>query len=510
MSDQSSYIYHIEFSIENVKLFPFPPELEDLDELDYLLKFQMKPAICMEITESEYIDCVNCNELPKKTVVFTMNEQQLNCDPKACITAYKIKCPKDIISVGCYDFPNFQCTLKEVKKKFDCHSKGNTNIIIPELVKELSVIRDCDGKAVGSIHYILRINCYGSAVNLGFSEEQFSDLCDKYKTNDDGFGRIKGCTFKTEKDENECIATCPNDESQYDEYMAQVNGNQLIVRVAKGYFVKVLDGSCDSNKDKLTIRGCDQQIDFNFPKNFTCCSCKKKYGSCKCKGDSDLTDYQRKTSCSGSSYKNSRALPVIRGNLKYPGRFENQKVNFDVQGYCEPVDATEKYKMKPQTTRAVCLQADQDNFTCELNGMSKIPQGIQLCRAGCEDDVDVFVWKISEKRTDRNGKKNIIELELRTPRGPKIEIPKKETREVQVLEDEFEEMKKLVKKEAVGQKNGVNSKLNGKAVPNTQMKNAKAPLVPAKSAKAPVNPGTSKKQPPVKNDPCRNRKPTCK
>ncbi|KAL7052609.1 hypothetical protein ACKWTF_004936 [Chironomus riparius] len=509
MSDQQSYIYHIEFSIENVKIFPFPPELEYLDELDYLIRFEMIPDISMEITETEFIDNVNCNELPKKSVVFTMNDQQLNSDPKACITAYKIKCPKDIISVGCYDFPNFQCKLKEVKKKFDCHNKGNNNIVIPEFIKEFSLIVDCNGKGTGSIHYIIRINCYGSAVNMGFSEKQFSDLCDKYKTDDDGYGRIKGCTFKTEKAEDECILTCPNDDhdSQFDEYMAQVNGNQLIVRVAKGYSVKVSDALSENNKHKLTIRGCDQQIDFNFPQNFTCCHCRKKYGNCKCKGDSDLTDYQRKTSCSGSSYKNSATLPVIRGNLKYPGRFEDQKVKFDVQNYCEPVDATEKYRMKSQMSRAVCLQADQENFTCELNGMSKVPQGIQLCRAGCEDDVDVFVWKISEKRTDRNGKKNIIELELRTPRGPRIEIPKKETREVQVLEDEFEEMKKLVKKDVVGQKNGV-GKLNEKSAPKTLVKNGKAQSIPAKSIKAPGNPSISKKLS-VKNDPCK-KKTTCK
>lgn len=509
MSEKQSYIYHIEFSIESVKIFPFSPELEDLDELDYLIRFQMKPDISMQITETEYIDSINCNDLPKKTIVFTMNEQQLNCDSKACITAYKIKCPNDILPIGCYDLPNFQCKLKEVKKNFDCHNKGNKDIIIPVFIKELSTIQDCNGKKTGSILYILNINCYGSAVNLGFNENQLSDLCDAYKTNDDGYGRIKGCLYKSEKAEDECITTCPKDDELYDEYMAQVNGNQLIVRVVKGYFVKVSDAVTENNKDKLTIQGCNQQIDFNFPQNFTCCNCKKKYGNCKCRGDSDLTDYQRKTSCCGSSYKNSRNLPVIRGNLKYPGRFEDQKVKFDVQNYCEPVDATEKYKMKPQTSRGVCLQADQENYICELNGMSKTPQGIQLCQVGCEDDVDVFVWKITEKRTDRNGRKNIIELELRTPRGPRIEIPKKETREVQVIEDEFEEMKKLVKKETVGQKNGMGQK----SVPKTSVKNGKVPSAPSKSAKASINPGASKKSS-AKNDPCKStcqkKKSTCK
>lgn len=491
MSSDYSYIYNAEFTIEDIHFFDFPPELDCPEDLSFLVRFQMNNDVLLEVTEDEHIDSLNCGGKVMKNVMFTMSDSQLKCDPNACITAYKIQCPVRIVSCGCYKIEMLNCKFKELKKDYDCKNKcSNSTTPTTDFIKELAIFTNCDGITTGSIHYILRLTCYGPRMscdtNSNKNQRHFSV---------DDFGRIKGCIAKTEAAENDCINTCPKSDDQYDEYLAQINGNSLIVRVTKDNFVtRVYDSTCDDSKDQLTIRGCDQQIDFKFPNNFTCCQCKKKFGSCKCKGDSDLTDFQRRTSCSGNSYRNSKVLPVIRGNLKYPAKFENQSIGFDVQDHCTPIHVTDKYKMKPQTSRAVCMQADTEKFNYEPNGMRKMPNGIEVCKVGCEDDVDVFVWKICQKKTSKNGKKNEIVLEMRTPRGPKVEIPKKETREVQVIEDEFEDPKKVVKKENEAPAPAASK--GGKAVAPK-----KAPIA---SKKAPEN--GKKQTPPSKPNPPAKKK----
>ena len=205
---------------------------------------------------------------------------------------------------------------------------------------------------------------------------------------------------------------CDND---YDEYLAQINGNSLIVRVPKDHpylVTQVYDSSTENKNDFLSIRGCEQQIDFHFPDNFMCCNCKQKFGKCSCNSNSALTDFQRKTSCYGKSYKNADNLPAIRGNLKYPGRFEDQSIKFDVVDK-EPSDATEKYLMKPPQSRNACMQVDRQNFHRLKEGLCPPQHGIALCKQGYEDNSDVFTFKINRKRTAKSGKKNEIELELR-------------------------------------------------------------------------------------------------
>jgi hypothetical protein len=246
--------------------------------------------------------------------------------------------------------------------------------------------------------------------------------------------------------------TCDK-KSEYDEYAAEVNGNQLIIRVHKedqSYLVtRVFDSNMDQNGNEIprndnvvSICGCEQQIDFKFPGKFSCGDCNQKS---KC--DSMMTDFQRKTSCVGTSFKNSRGLPVIRGNLKYPGRLDGS-IKLDVFDKCNKRDVTEKYKMKPMNTRGVCCQADKTNIERELQGNSKIPRGIEVCKKGCDQDNDVFILKIGRKNVDKAGKQNAIELEMRTPKGPDNEIKKMETREVQVEEKEFEEKTKAPEKKS--------------------------------------------------------------
>lgn len=236
--------------------------------------------------------------------------------------------------------------------------------------------------------------------------------------------------------------------SEYDEYAAEINGNQLIIRVHKedeSYLVtRVYDCNMDQegneipqNNNIVSVCGCQQQIDFKFPNEFSCGDSKPKT---KC--DAMMTDHQKKTSCAGTSFKNSRGLPVIRGNLKYPGRL-NGSIKLDVYDKTNPREVGEKYKVKPSSTRGVCCQADSCNVHRELEGKCKMPKGIEVCKKSCDSESDVFVLKIGRKNTNKNGKQNSIELEMRTPKGPDNERKKMETREVQVDEKDIEEKCKI-------------------------------------------------------------------
>lgn len=471
-AESKPYIYSIEFTVEDIEFFEFPPELPNPEDHDFLVRFYMNPNITLEVTEDEHIDSLNCSGKATKCTMFPMLENQLKCDPKASITAYKIKCPNDIFPCGCYNIPKFHCKMQEIRCKFECQQKAGKGCEpVCDVIKELVPLKTCDDTIAGSIHYTLAIKCFGPRFSYDGEATNITNVCDSPVGADD-FGRLNICKAKTEQAAQDCLESCPNDE--FDEYSASVNGNSLTVRVSKDQYVtQVYDSTC--KKDQLTIRGCDQQIDFNFPRNFTCCQCKKKFGVCKCKGDSDITDYQRKIACAGSSYKNNLTLPVIRGNLKYPGRFEDQGVGFDLQGHADPTDATEKYRVKPQSQRGVCIQADK----CAA-------PGIEVCKVGCEDDVDVFQWRICQKRTSKNGKKHGIVLEMKTPRGPKVEVPKLETREVQVIESEFPALKVPAKKEAAAE--------TGK-----KASNPKAPAAPKKASAAPKKaPVAGKKAPTAK------------
>jgi hypothetical protein len=203
--------------------------------------------------------------------------------------------------------------------------------------------------------------------------------------------------------------------SLYDEYTAQINGNSLTVRVEKSSHLvtRVFDTDNDCNK-KSSI--------FN-----PVTSCQKQH----CCHGSHLTDHQKKTSCVGDSFKNSKNIPIVRGNLKYPGQVECSDKNVTLSLN----ENTDKYRARPPVKRSVCQQIDEEQL--DSNGQCRMPNGIEVCKKGCSDvNMDVFVLKIGQKKRSDNG---TIELEMKTPKGPDMEIKRKETREVQVIEAEFSE-----------------------------------------------------------------------
>lgn len=133
--------------------------------------------------------------------------------------------------------------------------------------------------------------------------------------------------------------------------------------------------------------------------------------------------------------QNACRLPVIRGNLKYPDR--QWSADFMMCKQKRPICA-EDYRKRPDPTRSVCMQTRDPAE--ELHSVH--PCGIEICKKGWHDpNVDVFVLKLGKNKTTRDmDGGNQIELELRTPKGPMYERRPKETRGVQVIEAEFEDL----------------------------------------------------------------------
>lgn len=455
------YLYNVEFTVDDFDLWSFPNDLVNPEELPTHFRFQMKPDICLEISEEEFIDQVNCETKVTKNAMFSMSEQQVKNEVNGEILVCKSKCPGNDVLVGHYKMPKFNYHFKQLMEMFEKQSEGLEKKCgksdpcadqpCSDVIKELVQLLDKDEVPSGSLQYTVQVTCFGSTFSISRDRETML----KEKT-------IQGGEMRCF--EEGVNANPKHDNIEFDEYSAEVNGNQLIIRVRKddrkSLVTQVFDTDIDQDgneiqhdKNVLSICGCDQQVDFKFPANFECGKSKKKPTCCDCGSESSLTKFQRQTSCIGKSFKNSCGLPVIRGNLKYPGRLDGS-IKLDLYNKCNPRDATEKYKKKPPTSRSACAQVDDDNLKRELQGNCKIPKGIEVCDKGCTElDSDVFVLKIGSKKTNKTGSQSAIELEMRTPKGPDFEVKKKETREVQVDEKEFDECKKTNgKKSADGSK----------------------------------------------------------
>lgn len=439
------YLYNVEFTVDDYDLWTFPENLLRPEELPTMVRFKMDPKIDLKISEEEFFEQINCDKKIVKNAMFSLSEEQVKNELNGKIVVCKFECPAKAVMVGCFKFEKIHCHFKRLMEQFDKQVGGQcANDPCSQVCKQLAQLLNTKDQPSGLVFFTLRMTCFGPSL----SKNQF----DSFKSD-----------LKKKNDEEICLdraaepRPCPSQStakgSEFDEYSAEINGNQLIVRINKEdsahLVTRVFDSNMDQNgneiqrdKNLVSVRGCDQQIDFRFPKGSSCGECKATTKNFNCGPDSILTEYQRKTSCFGKSFKNSCALPVIRGNLKYPGRFDDGSIKFDLYDKCNPRDATEKYKKLQTKTRSTCLQVDEENLRREQKGKCSLPRGVQVCQRGCSDpNTDVFILKIGSKKTNRHNRKNGIELEMRTPKAPDNEIKKMETREVQVDENDFENKK---------------------------------------------------------------------
>uniref|UniRef100_A0A182R002 Uncharacterized protein n=1 Tax=Anopheles farauti TaxID=69004 RepID=A0A182R002_9DIPT len=270
---------------------------------------------------------------------------------------------------------------------------------------------------VGFVVLTIRMSCLGPNINQkvlfgGRDMQQQPVTC--YKVEDEP---VVKCVALEEIDDEQQMLVCPKGslasvvgtaivpEAQlHDEYAAELNGNAICIRIAKDANIAV---SIDGDSSEECTKGCWTSL--TLPDGV--------YGL--------KEEYVRQQT-------HGCKLPIVRGTLKYPAY--NWTGDFMIAKKTTPV-LIENFRRKPDPTRTVGLQAlpEQVERDCA---------GIEICRKGWHDpNVDVFVLKLGKnKRTPEGGRpsRNEIEIELRTPRGPSREIRPKETRGVQVIEEEFE------------------------------------------------------------------------
>uniref|UniRef100_A0A336MQ50 CSON005070 protein n=1 Tax=Culicoides sonorensis TaxID=179676 RepID=A0A336MQ50_CULSO len=243
---------------------------------------------------------------------------------------------------------------------------------------------------------------------------------------------------------------------EYDEYVQEINGNALIIRIAKGAGMKaeILEPGKDSclknvmtysrDDENVTVQvpcnEMDPVINSYFTPNMCHVPCCKKFGSKRCS-----------------------KLPIIRGNLKYPNKPSmtcdcNKNLNINIQDDC-PL-------MTKKLQRNFCLQAcehdirrEHDKRTLHMskvmepskisninenekglndeNSNKECVKGIEVCQKGSFDpSKDVYLLKLGKKRHG-----NQIEIEMRTPKCMQLHRNHKNTLGVQVFEEEFEDYK---------------------------------------------------------------------
>ncbi|KAG5678790.1 hypothetical protein PVAND_008426 [Polypedilum vanderplanki] len=271
----SSYIYNVEVSIDQIDVYD-NREIEDFDELETIVQFKMNPNVLLEFTEDEIIEAINCGEKKIKEAHFLMNENQLNNDLECCVIVKKVTKDGEHVVIGSYKPPLPNEYLRNLKSRYDEQqmrnekSKLRSFSQISSSMNEMAPLKNEMRKSAGTVVYTLKMICFGPRNTRELS------ICDF-----EGF--LSNTSINSKKRmEEKCLENC-RPKKDYDEYIAEINGNSLTIRISKDspYTVSQIFDACSSN-DKLTIKGCDQQIDFKFPNNFSCYQCKKTFGTCKC------------------------------------------------------------------------------------------------------------------------------------------------------------------------------------------------------------------------------------
>ncbi|CAO1322745.1 unnamed protein product [Diamesa hyperborea] len=433
MSDKK--LFMIEFSVDDYDIWNYPADLDDPEELQTCVRFVMPPNVCMEICDTN-LDGEKCRSSGKfvKNAMFSMSDGDISKVISGELQVSKKICENHNYVVGNYKFEPFNALFKRLVdlhaqqlKKDPCNSQLTT-----ETMKELVQLTDTKDQIVGTSMFTLRFSCFGSTINQNLNILRDGEFI-KSSENNPHFGTrcypVENKTTTPNAKEHNCLSNkkCPSTESvksiwsrvndpspdktKFDEFAAEVNGNALIVRINKdnpSYMVTRISGS------EVVPCPCS-----NEPKCPTKCAFAKE-PIC-------LSKYPSK--CPRTCPKNCPAKCL----KNCPSKSSNS-------------DSPDKYRCHTPPKRNICLQVHPNNIT---NGKCKLPKGIEICQKGCNrDDIDVFILKIGRKCSSQN-QKNEIELELRTPKGPEICEPRpKESREVQVIESEFEDPSKVSKKKA--------------------------------------------------------------
>jgi hypothetical protein len=271
-----------------------------------------------------------------------------------------------------------------------------------------------EGIPCGAILFSLKFTCFGQSMN----NENLKNVIES----------------SSPKEKGDCIETEQKltDANSYHEYSAESNGNELIIRVRKDDPLKVERVFDVENAIKnFSLGAHGKEIDLSFLKK----SEKNSNESIS------LTDHQVKTSMIGK-YENSCKLPAIRGNLKYPGKIEDEFLKIKLSE--NQLKIFEESNHNPKVSFNFNQQCKDAKLKFDKNNK------------------DVFIFKIGREKNNDSGEKSQLELEMRTPKVLNMQRRRLETREVQVdtfdLQKEKSECKSNESLESNKKKEVINKK----------------------------------------------------
>lgn len=417
------FLFVLEFLVNELSIFSFPKDLKTPDELKTKIQFLVSGESKFEVSGEE-LNPNECKKSWKNCLLKLTSEQVKEFNPEIRISKI-LNNGQDFVLIS-EELKTLEKSLKLVGDNYlELKEKSEENSQFPsEFIKELLQLKN--GEFSGGLYYSMKICCFGKIKD---QETPFIENPVFYKPKD---SEVKCLGSSTKVPNNSCTNLLEETDDAYDEYAAEVNGNSLIVRVAKNSHLvtRVYDSKFLEDEDEFCFKTHkNKRITLNqFDEH------PLKIRNHCCHGR-HLTSFQKQTNCLGDSYQNSVTLPIIRGNQKYPARFNCQ--NLLKFNFCDKMnsDVSQKYRVHPPINRNVCQQVDELDLTSEKN--PKSVKGIEICKKGCADpNTDVFVLKIGKKRNSQD-KKSEIELEMRTPKGPDVERKKKETVGCQVIINKF-------------------------------------------------------------------------
>lgn len=154
------FLYNVDFSVNDFDVWSYPTDLIDAEELPTCVRFMLEPSFCLQISEEEFIDQVNCNAKVIKSVMFSMSDKQVESDVDGKIVVCKLRSQDDDVMTGCYKLPNLQCYFKRLMERFKKQSESScrnqcTDQPCSEIVNELVQLVNKNNQPNGSLHYTL-------------------------------------------------------------------------------------------------------------------------------------------------------------------------------------------------------------------------------------------------------------------------------------------------------------------------------------------------------------------
>ncbi|XP_063697872.1 uncharacterized protein LOC134828815 [Culicoides brevitarsis] len=199
---------------------------------------------------------------------------------------------------------------------------------------------------------------------------------------------------------------------EYDEFVQEINGNAMIIRIAKGAGMKVnvLEPENDNLKSVIGYSRDNDNVTIQIPQNNdgNILNVMQEIASrCQC--------FQQQLRACPYSRKCAR-LPIIKGNLKYPNRPPLHMAKI--------MEPSPKIQTIPDGTPTI------DSKTGAIS-----PKGVEISKKILPDTtMDSYVLKLGKKKPGGGH----LEIELRTPKSPDSQ-KSENTVGVQVIEEEFED-----------------------------------------------------------------------